>query len=61
MEEKPAEEKKELTPDNFVKEYNEICQKYQMEFVNRPVWILRDDGTWSLRIESTIKKYPIDK
>ncbi len=37
-------------PQEFLKAYNDLTAKYKMELTATPVFIPRDDGTWSLVI-----------
>ena len=41
--------------EEFINEYNELCIKHGMELTAVPQWILRDDGTYSMRIQFAIK------
>jgi hypothetical protein len=40
---------------NFLEEYRELCQKYNMSIVAEPVWVMRDDGSYSTVIRFTTK------
>ena len=40
----------------FVDEYNELCKKYGLQVSATPVFIRRDDGTWSLVLQYTVEK-----
>lgn len=43
---------------DFVKGYEELCEKHQMRVVTTPVWKARDDGTFSLVLQSSVGKLP---
>jgi len=39
----------------FAEEYNKLCIKHGMELVAVPQWVLRDDGTYSMRTPLRIR------
>lgn len=43
---------------NFVKEYQELCEKHGYQIVVSPAWRARDDGTFSLILQSSVGKFP---
>jgi len=46
----------EVTQEEFVKAYNELCQKYGYQIAVTPIWKARDDGTFSLVIQFSVQK-----
>ena len=42
----------------FSKEYQKLCDKYQFRIVVTPVFKARDDGTWSVILQTSIGKLP---
>jgi hypothetical protein len=59
MKEQPKKEKSEnqLVQD-FVNDYNELCKKHNLQIVTAPAWRARDDGTFSLVLQSSVGKLP---
>lgn len=47
---------KEKPEEEFVKDYNELCEKYGFRITAIPTWKLRDDGTFSLVIQYGVEK-----
>jgi hypothetical protein len=43
---------------DFVKDYESICERHQMRVVTVPVYKARDDGTFSLILQSSVGKLP---
>jgi hypothetical protein len=39
----------------FAEEYKKLCAKHGMELTAVPQWMLRDDGTYSMRIQFAVK------
>lgn len=58
MSDKPKKEKSqnELVQD-FVNDYTELCKKYNLQIVTSPAWRARDDGTFSLVLQSSVGSY----
>lgn len=56
VQDKPKSEQ-ELAQD-FVKEYSALCEKYGMQIVVNPAFRSRDDGTWSVVLQSSVGKLP---
>lgn len=54
---KAVEDKKEYTAREFTNEYQELCKKMGWRVVVTPVWIARDDGTWSTQLQTSIGKH----
>ena len=44
--------------ETFVKEYKALCEKHQLRIVTNPAFKARDDGTWSLVLQSSIGRLP---
>ena len=42
----------------FVKAYSELCEKFQYQIVVQPTFMARDDGTFSVKLISSIGKLP---
>lgn len=56
-----AEDKKseaKPTAQEFAQAYQELCEKMGYRIVASPVWIARDDGTFSMQIQMTVGKLP---
>jgi hypothetical protein len=57
VEPKVEKSESEKTQD-FVKEYQALCEKHGYQIVVQPTLIARDDGTWSIKQISSIGKLP---
>ena len=44
--------------NNFLKGYEALCQKYGFNITVIPAFKARDDGTWSLILQSSIGRIP---
>ena len=44
--------------NDFVKEYQTLCEKHQFQLVITPAFKARDDGTWSIVLQSSIGRLP---
>jgi len=44
--------------DEFVKAYKEMCKKHQMQIITNPAFQRRDDGTFSVIVQSGVGKLP---
>ena len=45
-------------PDQaFLDEYRQLCEQHRRQVVIIPVWIARDDGTWSMRLTRQVGPY----
>ena len=42
--------------DEFVKEYQTLCEKYEMKIKVIPKFVPRDDGSWSVVLETMVEK-----
>ena len=42
----------------FAKEFNALCEKHQMQIVTNPAFKARDDGSWSVVLQTSIGKLP---
>lgn len=43
-------------PQVFQARYKQLCDETGCEIVVAPTWIARDDGTWSMVVNTTIKQ-----
>lgn len=57
--EKPKTEQ-ELA-NQFIKEYSELCEKHKFQLVINPAFKARDDGTFSVVLQSSIGRLPRKK
>lgn len=55
------QEKKTYSPQDFVKGYEALCNKYKMRIVTKPVYKARDDGTFSLVLHTSVGKLPLQE
>ena len=53
-----GEKAKVWTAEEFAKAYGELCEKMGWRIVVNPAWIARDDGSWSLVLQTSIGKLP---
>ena len=44
--------------DDFIKEFNALCEKHQMQIISQPTFVARDDGTFSVKLISSVGKLP---
>lgn len=58
MKDQPKKEKVRATPQDFQKEYETLCQRMGYFIVPSLVWVARDDGTWSTRVNLTVGELP---
>ena len=42
----------------FAKDYKALCEKHQLRIVTNPAFKARDDGTWSVVLQSSIGRLP---
>jgi hypothetical protein len=42
----------------FINEYQALCEKHQMRLVITPAYISRDDGTFSTVLQQSVGKMP---
>lgn len=40
--------------DAFFKEYGEAREKYQVDFMSRPIYVQGEDGSWKLIVQPEI-------
>jgi len=55
---KPQTEGHTATAEDFQKEYQLLCKRMGMVIVPSLVWIARDDGTWSSKVNLTVGNLP---
>ena len=53
---KKVEPKK--TAQDFAKKYQDLCEETGFRIVVAPVWLARDDGTWSVQLQYTVGQLP---
>ena len=58
MDKPKIEEVKELTSQDFAERFNKLSQETGFTIIPSLVWVARDDGTWSTKINLTIGKLP---
>ena len=46
------------TPESFAKKFEELAKETGYTVVPSLAWVLRDDGTWSTRVNLTVGKIP---
>ena len=61
MADKPKVQPTVYTPEQFAKAYQSLCDEWGFRIVTTPVWLARDDGTWSMQIQPSIGKLPEKK
>ena len=44
--------------EEFLKEYNELCKVHGYRVVTNPAFQARDDGTWSIVMQTSVGKLP---
>ena len=59
MASKKKTEQQPKTAQDFAKAYEALCEEYNLRIVTTPVWISRDDGTWSMQLQVSIGKLPV--
>ena len=42
----------------FVTEYGQLCDKHGYQIVTQPTFVARDDGTFSVKLISSVGKLP---
>ena len=52
---------KPKTPKEFADAYSKLCEEYGYRIVTTPVWLSRDDGTFSMQIQISVGKLPEKK
>ncbi len=53
---KPKTEQERMR--EFLKEYNALCEKLGFRIVVNPAFQARDDGTWSVVLQTSVGKLP---
>jgi hypothetical protein len=56
IEDKTKTEQQKVT--DFIEEYKTLCEKHQFQLVVTPAFKARDDGTWSVVLQSSVGKLP---
>lgn len=56
-----SEQKVENPAEVFVKKYNELVEKYGYQILSNPAFRMRDDGTWSVVMQTQVAKLPEKK
>jgi len=51
-------EAKEFKAEDFARAYQELCEKMGFRVVVTPVWIARDDGSFSLVLQTSVGRLP---
>lgn len=51
-----SEEKKQYSMEEFAQEYQLLCQKMGYRIAVKPVFIPRDDGTWSIVLQTSVEQ-----
>jgi len=54
----PQVKVKPPTAEDFAKEYQELCDKLGFRIVVSPVWLARDDGTFSMQLQYAVGQLP---
>ena len=49
---------KPKTPQDFADAYSKLCEEYGFRIVATPVWLVRDDNTFSMQIQISVGKLP---
>ncbi len=49
------------TADDFTKAYEALCKEYGFFISVIPMWIIRDDGTWSTKLQASLGQLPKEK
>lgn len=50
--------KPKTSPEEFAKRYQSLCDEMGYRIVVSPVWLARDDGTFSMQLQYSIEKLP---
>lgn len=50
--------KKPKTAQEFAEAYQQLCDEYGFRVVVTPVWIARDDGSWSTTLQTSVGQLP---
>lgn len=52
------EEQKTFTAQEFALKYGQLCEEVGWRIVATPVWLARDDSTFSLQVQFSVGKLP---
>jgi len=58
MQSKDIEKIKEVTAEDFLKEYNKLVEKMGFQILAVPAYKMRDDSTYSLVIQMQVAQLP---
>ncbi len=58
VEVQPKQKTEQELAQEFIKEYNSMCQRHGWQIVTTPAFKARDDGTWSLVLQSSVGRVP---
>jgi hypothetical protein len=58
MSDKPKKEKSVNPVQDFVAKYNKLCEETGLQIVTQPVFVRRDDGTFSVTLQNSVGKMP---
>ena len=53
---KTAQKTEKQLMQEFSMEYKILCSKYDMRIAVIPTWVARDDGSWSMVLQTSIEK-----
>ncbi len=51
-------ETKKPTAQDFATAYQKLCEEMRFRVVVTPVWLNRDDGTWSMQLQTSVGELP---
>ena len=51
-------EAKKVTAQEWAKKYQNLCDENGFRIVVTPVFVARDDGTWSIQLQYTVGELP---
>ena len=54
---KPQQESAQNGDQAFLEAYRQLCEQHRRQVVIIPVWMARDDGTWSMRLTRQVGPY----
>ena len=49
------------TPQDFMEKYNALCEEYKFMIAVVPAFKARDDGTWSIVLQTTLQPLKKDE
>lgn len=49
---------KQQLVDEFLKDYQDLCDKHKLRIAPRPLFKLRDDGTYSVLVQQGVEDLP---